>query len=179
MQSQSAVHVMVKFEGSGRWFDNHIYSDADGLTIYFRDVSHEMHAQQQLQLLSSRVLEVQESERRRIAHELHDELGQSLTAIKINWRHKIHRTAFRLPRLMRCCVLLCASQHHKRARTEVTANISSEMWWSIPTGLKCCFAVWKLFLKTTTLTRQFHNAPFKWYRVEESNLNSWLQRPES
>lgn len=39
---------------------------------------------EQLQNLSRRVLEVQESERRRVAIELHDELGQSLTAIKIN-----------------------------------------------------------------------------------------------
>lgn len=38
----------------------------------------------QLQSLSRRVLEAQETERRRVAHELHDELGQSLTAIKIN-----------------------------------------------------------------------------------------------
>jgi len=38
----------------------------------------------QLQALSGRVLEAQETERRRVAHELHDELGQSLTAIKIN-----------------------------------------------------------------------------------------------
>jgi signal transduction histidine kinase len=38
----------------------------------------------QLQALSQRVLEVQEQERRRVAIELHDELGQSLTAIKIN-----------------------------------------------------------------------------------------------
>ncbi len=38
----------------------------------------------QLRALSRRVLEVQESERRRLALELHDELGQSLTAIKIN-----------------------------------------------------------------------------------------------
>jgi signal transduction histidine kinase len=38
----------------------------------------------QLQRLSRRVLEVQESERRRVAIELHDELGQTLTAIKIN-----------------------------------------------------------------------------------------------
>jgi signal transduction histidine kinase len=38
----------------------------------------------QLQALSRRVLEAQEMERRRVAIELHDELGQSLTAIKIN-----------------------------------------------------------------------------------------------
>lgn len=38
----------------------------------------------QLKALSQRVLEVQEQERRRVAIELHDELGQSLTAIKIN-----------------------------------------------------------------------------------------------
>ena len=38
----------------------------------------------QLRALSQRVLEVQETERRRIAVELHDEIGQSLTAIKIN-----------------------------------------------------------------------------------------------
>lgn len=38
----------------------------------------------QLKALSRRVLEVQEAERRRLAIELHDELGQSLTAIKIN-----------------------------------------------------------------------------------------------
>jgi signal transduction histidine kinase len=38
----------------------------------------------QLQALSQRVLEVQELERRRVAIELHDELGQALTAIKIN-----------------------------------------------------------------------------------------------
>jgi PAS domain S-box-containing protein len=38
----------------------------------------------QLRALSRHVLQAQETERRRLAIELHDELGQSLTAIKIN-----------------------------------------------------------------------------------------------
>lgn len=37
-----------------------------------------------LQTLSGRLLEIQEAERRSVARELHDELGQSLSAIKIN-----------------------------------------------------------------------------------------------
>ena len=40
--------------------------------------------QAQLQTLSRRILKAQETERRRVALELHDELGQSLTAVKIN-----------------------------------------------------------------------------------------------
>lgn len=40
--------------------------------------------QQRLQMLSQQLLEVQEAERRHLARELHDEIGQSLTALKVN-----------------------------------------------------------------------------------------------
>jgi signal transduction histidine kinase len=42
------------------------------------------HATKKLQVLSRRLVEVQEAERRHIARELHDEIGQSLTAAEIN-----------------------------------------------------------------------------------------------
>ena len=84
MAQQESANVVVHSVDGQRWIDNHIYSNAEGLTVYFRDITQERQQQQQMQMLSRRVLEVQESERRRIAHELHDELGQSLTAIKIN-----------------------------------------------------------------------------------------------
>ena len=41
-------------------------------------------AEQSLQRLSGRLMELQDQERRRIARELHDSIGQCLTAIKIN-----------------------------------------------------------------------------------------------
>lgn len=41
-------------------------------------------ARGRLQLLSQQLIEVQENERRHIARELHDEIGQALTALKVN-----------------------------------------------------------------------------------------------
>lgn len=50
-----------------------------------RKSEQELHqARLRLQALASRMLQVQEAERRHIARELHDEIGQSLTAMKLN-----------------------------------------------------------------------------------------------
>ena len=45
-----------------------------------------------VQTLSQRLIETQEAERRRVARELHDEVGQALTAIRLNL-HRIQQQA--------------------------------------------------------------------------------------
>jgi len=47
-------------------------------------------ANTRVRALASRVLEIQEAERRRIAHELHDEIGQALTAVQMGL-HRLKR----------------------------------------------------------------------------------------
>jgi len=60
-------------------------------TVILRDISERRKAEEEirktterLQTLSKQLLDVQETERRQIARELHDEIGQALTATKIN-----------------------------------------------------------------------------------------------
>ena len=47
-------------------------------------------AEETLQILSRQLLEAQENERRHLARELHDEIGQALTAVKINLQAAQH-----------------------------------------------------------------------------------------
>jgi PAS domain S-box-containing protein len=54
------------------------------LSVLARDISEQKRVEEMLQALPRQLLAVQEHERRQIAHELHDEIGQVLTAIKIN-----------------------------------------------------------------------------------------------
>ncbi len=54
------------------------------VTERVRDETALQRTKEQLQILSRRLLEMQEAERRHIARELHDEIGQALTALKIN-----------------------------------------------------------------------------------------------
>lgn len=63
----------------------HQVADMLGIAIYnARLFTQVLEGRRRLQALSSQLIEFQESERRTLSRELHDELGQILTAIKIN-----------------------------------------------------------------------------------------------
>lgn len=64
-----------------------IHSLADSLCSYLTRRRAELalrEAHERLKALSHQLMEVQENERRRIAHDLHDEIGQALTVVKMN-----------------------------------------------------------------------------------------------
>lgn len=59
---------------------------SEGLLVMnaIRDISERKRAEENLRLLSGRLLQMQDEERRRIARELHDSAGQILVALKMN-----------------------------------------------------------------------------------------------
>ena len=61
---------------------------------HVHDITDRKQAESELRRLSSRLLNAQEDERRRIAYELHDELGQDLTVLKLHIdsiKRKLHQ----------------------------------------------------------------------------------------
>lgn len=97
MNEQHLVKIEEHYELNDRWFLNLIYPSADGLSIYLQDITERKKAEElltqsykEIKELSAHLVDVREDERLSIARELHDELGQQLTALKmdISWLGK-------------------------------------------------------------------------------------------
>jgi len=68
-------------------YENGVMVGVQGIA---RDITERKLAQDTLQMFSRQLIEAQEDERRRIARELHDQIGQILTAVKMNL-HTVQR----------------------------------------------------------------------------------------
>ena len=80
MITKKGRHIPVEIS-SRLIFENDVPIGVQGCV---RDISEKKKAQEAARNYSRRVIEAQEAERRRISRELHDQVGQILTAVKMN-----------------------------------------------------------------------------------------------
>jgi two-component system, NarL family, sensor histidine kinase UhpB len=96
-----------------RWFVARalpLERSAHGAVVSHRDITERMmthialdQAHKRMKVLSKRVLSIQEEERRGISRDLHDDVGQSLTALKIG----LHRLSYEPPATREALVAEC------------------------------------------------------------------------
>ncbi len=83
----SGIPIQFTDRQEDQWGDVMIYpvAGADGkiesVITYTHDISRQIQAEERLKLVSLQLLTNQEAERRRIAQDLHDDIGQSMTAL--------------------------------------------------------------------------------------------------
>jgi len=90
-EEQRPIQLRELYQPWKRWFDMRIYPSPEGVSIFFTDVTKQVEAQDelrasndQLRALAARLDAIREEERGVIAREIHDQIGQALTALKLD-----------------------------------------------------------------------------------------------
>ena len=91
VDTQQDHHFEMYSPNLERWIACFLYPSESGISLFFHDISEQRKAQeiitrssQELRQLTSYLQEIREDERAAIAREIHDELGQQLTGIKMD-----------------------------------------------------------------------------------------------
>jgi PAS domain S-box-containing protein len=91
MKERIPVEVEDRYEPMGRTFVHRVYPTDDGIAIFFLDVTDWRRreerlrfSEQRLRELGARMQVAREEEAKRIAREIHDDLGQALTVLKMD-----------------------------------------------------------------------------------------------
>jgi PAS domain S-box-containing protein len=91
MEQRKVVEFEVYHDTVRTWYSVRAYPSEDGLTIYYKDITEQKNAQlqqaqvtEQLRKLAAYLQDIREEERSEIARDIHDDLGQLLTAVNIS-----------------------------------------------------------------------------------------------
>ncbi|WP_153800376.1 histidine kinase [Foetidibacter luteolus] len=91
MNQQHYVYREDYYAHAGLWLECQVYPSLNGISVFLRDITVRKTAEAQvlasnekLRQLTSHLQSVRDEERKRIGREIHDELGQQLTAIKMD-----------------------------------------------------------------------------------------------
>lgn len=86
MRGDAPVAFEANYPAYGSWLFVRLYPSDHGLSVYFTDITRRKEAEAALHRLMNRLTNAQEDERRRIALELHDGLGQIVSAVGLRLR---------------------------------------------------------------------------------------------
>ena len=91
IRERGPTEVETFYEPLRKWFHNRIYPTPEGLIVSSHDITDRKRVQTELEssvrklrTLQARMQAAREEERRAVARELHDQIGQALAAVKIN-----------------------------------------------------------------------------------------------